>query len=110
MALFLMLEVLDEQEAIDQFQNDPRVVGVYKRPTLFCERTADCRLGSQGFVNTRSSRNQVICRFCGRFVRPLIYKTTTNETFQKDSLNFHWYYGQNLIEKFRKMKDASERI
>ena len=102
MALFIMLEVMDEEQALTQFQDDNRVVAVYKRPTLFCERTSDCALGALGFKNVRSSRNQLICRFCGKFVTHIIYKTTTKESFIIDSLKFHWYYGWNLLDKFRK--------
>lgn len=101
MALVIMLEFMDEEEAF-AYQNDPHLKAVYKRPTLFCEgKNCLPNIKYGGVVVTDSSRGWTICRTCGRYVGG---ETITLPNGFSYSRFYHRdpSFGKNLIETFRK--------
>ena len=95
MALVIQLEFFDEDESF-QYRDDPHLVAVYKRPTLFCERKPECLINNDSGKKTvycvTSSRGWSICRVCGRYAlaawQSEFYKRTP-------------WFGTNLIDKFK---------
>lgn len=106
MALVIMLEFMDEDEAF-AYQEDPHLVAVFKRPTLFCERTDACKLPSVYGINIHcvtSSRGWDICRMCGRYAHWQYYTVMNGEKVIDSFYDKHSSFGYNLINKFKQLQ------